>query len=68
MFIIILYLIYYLYFICMYIYHISISLYIYTIYRLLWKGCNCLKARQSHYEETVYFLPEVPGTLDERMR
>ena len=26
-------------------------------------GYNCLKARQSHYEETtVYFLPEVPGT------
>ena len=24
--------------------------------------CNCLKARQSHYEETVYFLPEIPGT------
>ena len=25
-------------------------------------GCNCLKAKQSHYEETVYFLPETPGT------
>ena len=23
--------------------------------------CNCLKAIQSHYEETVYFLPEIPG-------
>ena len=28
---------------------------------LLWMGCNCLKARQSHYEETVYFLPEISG-------
>ena len=28
----------------------------------LWMGCNCLKARRSHYEETVYFLPEIPGT------
>ena len=28
----------------------------------LWKGCNCPKAIQSHYEETVYFLPEIPGT------
>ena len=28
----------------------------------LWMGCNCLKARQSHCEETVYFLPEIPGT------
>ena len=28
----------------------------------LWMGCNCLKAIQSHYEETVYFLPEIPGT------
>ena len=25
-------------------------------------ACNCLKAIQSHYEETVYFLPEIPGT------
>ena len=25
----------------------------------LWMGCNCLKARQSHYEQTVYFLPEI---------
>ena len=24
-------------------------------------GCNWLKARQSHYEETVYLLPEIPG-------
>ena len=24
--------------------------------------CNCLKAMQSHYEETVYFLPEIPDT------
>ena len=28
----------------------------------LWMGCNCLKAIQSHYEETVYFLTEIPGT------
>ena len=28
----------------------------------LWMGCNCLKTRQSHYEKTVYFLPEIPGT------
>ena len=27
----------------------------------LWIGCNCLKARQRHYKETVYFLPEIPG-------
>ena len=26
----------------------------------LWKGWNCLKAIQSHYEETV--SPEIPGT------
>ena len=36
------------------------------IYKFLWPlfvdGCNCLKAIKSHYEETVYFLPEVPGT------
>ena len=23
---------------------------------------RCLKARQSHYEEIIYFLPEHPGT------
>ena len=28
----------------------------------LWMGCNCLKAIQSYYEETVYVLPEIPGT------
>ena len=28
----------------------------------VWMGCNCLKATQSYYEETVYFLPEIPGT------
>ena len=28
----------------------------------LWMGCNCLKARQSHYEEVVYFSPEIPGS------
>ena len=28
----------------------------------LWMWCNCLKGRQSQYEETVYFLPEFPGT------
>ena len=28
----------------------------------LWMGCTCLKAIQIHYEETVYFLPEIPGT------
>ena len=25
-------------------------------------GCICLKAIQSQYEDTVYFLPEIPGT------
>ena len=25
----------------------------------LWMGCNVPKARQSHYEQTVYFLPEI---------
>ena len=25
-------------------------------------GCNYLKSIQSHYEETVYFLPKIPGT------
>ena len=29
---------------------------------LFWLGCNCLKARQNHYKETVYFLPEILGT------
>ena len=24
-------------------------------------GCNYLKAMQNHYEDTVYFLPEIPG-------
>ena len=28
----------------------------------LWMRCNCLKARQSHYEKIVYFLPEILGT------
>ena len=28
----------------------------------LWVGGNCLKTRQSHYEEIVYFLPEILGT------
>ena len=28
----------------------------------LWIGCNCLKAIQSHYQETVYFLLGIPGT------
>ena len=32
----------------------------------MWIGCNCLKARQSYYEETVYFLPEI--RKDERQR
>ena len=27
----------------------------------LWMEWNCLMARQSQYE-TVYFLPEIPGT------
>ena len=27
-----------------------------------WMGCNCLKAIQSHYGETVYFLPEIAGS------
>ena len=26
-------------------------------------GYNCLKARQSNYEEIVYFLPEILGTV-----
>ena len=25
----------------------------------LWMGCNVPKARQSHYEQTVYFLKEI---------
>ena len=25
----------------------------------LWIRCKCLKARQSHYEGPVYFLPEL---------
>ena len=25
-------------------------------------GCNCVKARQSDYAQSVYFLPEIPGT------
>ena len=25
-------------------------------------GCNCVKTRQSHYAQSVYFLPEIPGT------
>ena len=29
---------------------------------LLSMGCNCLKARQSQYDEAVYFLPEITGT------
>ena len=28
----------------------------------LWMGRTCLKAILSHYEDTVYFLPEIPGT------
>ena len=28
----------------------------------VWMECNCFKATQSYYEETVYFLPEIPGT------
>ena len=28
----------------------------------LWMRCICLKARQNHYEEIVYFLTEIPGT------
>ena len=27
----------------------------------LWMGCNCLTAIESHYEEIVCFLPEIPG-------
>ena len=30
------------------------------LYRsFLWIRCKCLKARQSHYEGPVYFLPEL---------
>ena len=37
--------------------------YIYKLYGpYLWMRCNCLKGRQIHYEKTVYFLPEIPGT------
>ena len=28
----------------------------------LWMRCNCLKTRQSYYEEIVYFLAEILGT------
>ena len=28
----------------------------------VWMGCNCLQAKQIHYEETVYFLPEIPAS------
>ena len=28
----------------------------------MWMGCNCLKAIERDHEETVYFLPEIPGT------
>ena len=37
------------------------SQYIKLFGHFLWMGCNCLKAIQSLYEETVYFLPEIPG-------
>ena len=30
--------------------------------------CNCLKAIQSHFEKTVYFLPEIPGTQLDQYR
>ena len=47
----------------MYIIYIYMPIHIYIIYGpFTLMGCNCLKARQSHYEETVYFLPESPGT------
>ena len=36
---------------------------IYKLYgHFLWMGCKSLKVIQSHYEEAVYFLPEIPGT------
>ena len=38
------------------------KIYIKLYGRFVWMGCNCLKTRQSHYEETVYFFPEIPGT------
>ena len=47
-------------------YNIYIYIYTYTYIKFygpfLWMGVNYLKAIQSHYEETVYFLPEIPGT------
>ena len=45
-----------------YIIYIYIYIYIRLYGLFLWMGCNCLKARQSHYEETFYFLPESPST------
>ena len=46
--------------------YLSIYMYIYICIKfygpILWMECNCLRAIQSHYEETVYFLPEIPGT------
>ena len=35
------------------------KIYIKLYSSFLWIRCNCLKARQSHYEGTVYFLPEI---------
>ena len=55
----------------MYIYQISISISIYiyiSVYIVIvcdheiTHTSDCLKARQTHFEETVYFLTEIPGT------
>ena len=33
-----------------------------TLWFLFMNGVHLLKAIESHYEEIVYFLPEIPGT------
>ena len=61
----------YIYIIYIYIYQISISISIYiyiSVYIVIvcdheiTHTSDCLKARQTHFEETVYFLTEIPGT------
>ena len=58
-------------YIYIYIYQISISISIYiylSVYVVIvcdheiTHTSDCLKARQTHFEETVYFLTEIPGT------
>ena len=38
------------------------TLYIELYGPFFWMRCTCLKAIQSHYEEIVYFYPEIPCT------